>query len=328
VAKLSELGGLNDIITRDRASCITFNLTMSVPNHAPLDYFLRIESQGQFYRIGEESLTQQNHPPPRPPMKHIESDDLGIRYFDVNANKLLRPNWEHNPLETSLSQVPKMFQEPENLRRRLASCVFYGPLDVSPKAPVRLPQPLRPATLPGAHGEDLVSCLYSLRETDRDRFEVLEDTLRAAFSDFERLDFPPVAAGVLAMTWKDRNYSKPMYMHQLSEGTLRFLWLATLLLSRDLPTIMLIDEPEVSLHPELLSLLVDLMREASQRTQLIVATHSDRLIRFLKPDEVLVADLQDGEATLTWGSEMDLEHWLADYSLDELWQMGRLGGRA
>jgi predicted ATPase len=241
---------------------------------------------------------------------------------------MLRPNWEHNPLETSLSQVPKMFQEPENLRRRLASCVFYGPLDVSPKAPVRLPQPLRPATLPGAHGEDLVSCLYSLRETDRDRFEVLEDTLSAAFSDFERLDFPPVAAGVLAMTWKDRNYSKPIYMHQLSEGTLRFMWLATLLLSRDLPTITLIDEPEVSLHPELLSLLVDLMREASQRTQLIVATHSDRLIRFLKPDEVLVADMHDGEATLSWGSEMDLEHWLADYSLDELWQMGRLGGRA
>jgi predicted ATPase len=207
-AKLSELGGLNDIITRDRAGSVAFDLTMSVPNHAPLKYRLRIEPQGQSYRIGEESLTQQNRLLPSDPMKHIESYGLDVRYFDVDTNKLLRPNWEHNPLETSLSQVPKMFQEPENFRRRLASCVFYGPLDVSPKAPVRLPQPLRPATLPGVHGEDLVSCLYSLRETDRDRFEVLEDTLRAAFSDFERLDFPPVAAGVLAITWKDSNFSK------------------------------------------------------------------------------------------------------------------------
>jgi predicted ATPase len=167
-----------------------------------------------------------------------------------------------------------------------------------------------------------------LRETDPVRFEVIEDTLSAAFPDFEHLHFPPVAAGVLAMTWKDKNYSRPMYMHQLSEGTLRFLWLTTLLQSRDLAAVTLIDEPEVSLHPELLNLLADLMREATQRTQLIVATHSDKLIRFLKPDEVLVADLEDGVTQLSWGDSFDLEPWLADYSLDEAWGMGLMGGRS
>ena len=130
-------------------------------------------------------------------------------------------------------------------------------------APVRLPQPLRPATLPGKDGEDLVSCLFSLRESDRDRFEVIEDALRAGFPGFVRLDFPPVAAGTLAMTWKDRSFTRPFFMHQLSEGTLRFLWLATLLQSPGLTAITLLDEPEVSLHPELLSLLAELMREAS-----------------------------------------------------------------
>ena len=63
-------------------------------------------------------------------------------------------------------------------------------------------------------------------------------------------------------------------MNQLSEGTLPFLWLATLLQSPGLPAITLLDEPEVSLHPELLNLLAGLMREASLRTQLIVATHA------------------------------------------------------
>jgi predicted ATPase len=118
-------------------------------------------------------------------------------------------------------------------------------------------------------------------------------------------------------------------MHQLSEGTLRFLWLTTILLSPDLPALTLIDEPEVSLHPELLSLLTDLMREASNRTQLIVATHSDRLIRFLKADEILIFDSdEDGMTSIKWAFELDLDAWLSEYSLDELWSNGRLGARA
>ena len=133
----------------------------------------------------------------------------------------------------------------------------------------------------------------------------------------------------MAMTWKDKGFAKPFYMHELSEGTLRFLWLVALLQSPSLSTITMIDEPEVSLHPELLNLLVDLMREASQRTQLVVATHSDRLIRFLRPEEVVVMDVgEDGFATATWADTMNLEAWLTEYSLDEVWRMGQMGGRS
>jgi predicted ATPase len=153
--------------------------------------------------------------------------------------------------------------------------------------------------------------------------------LQTAFPSFESLNFPPVAAGMLSITWKDKNFGKPLYMNELSEGTLRFLWLASLLQSPALSTITMIDEPEVSLHPELLSLLAELMREAARRTQLIVATHSDRFIRFLRPEEVVVMDIgDDGGATATWADSMDLETWLAEYSLDEVWRMGRMGGRA
>ena len=91
----------------------------------------------------------------------------------------------------------------------------------------------------------------------------------------------------------------------------------------------MLDEPEVSLHPELLSLLAGLLREAANRTQLIVATHSDRLVRFLKPAEVVVIDsADDGMAQFTWADKMDLNGWLAEYTLDEVWRMGHMGGRA
>jgi len=320
-------GGLNEILTRGNAQELEISVSMQVAQENPLKYFLAISPRSLSYEIKNETLTQRRHQRSKEPFKYIDSDGLDIKYFSQEDGKLLRPNWEHNPLETSLSQVPKMYREPENLRKSLASCTYYGALDVSGKSPVRLPQPMRPAKLPGSKGEDLVSCLYDLRETDRDRFEMVESIISAAFPDFERLNFPPVAAGTISMTWTDRNFSQPIYVHELSEGTLRFLWLITLLQSQNLTTITLLDEPEVSLHPELLRHLVYLMREAAKHTQLIVATHSDRLIRFLEPREVLVCDLEEGMAKMTWADTMNLDKWLEDYTLDEVWAMNVIGGR-
>lgn len=329
---LSDLSGLTNLLTYDRAEelglDITLDITMDAGAAIPLEYSLRLHPQGLAHVIREEVLSQKRKPHANP-FLHIHSRNRDIKYYDPEKKKLLPPTWEHNPLETSLAQVPKMFQEPEDFRRRLASSTFYHVLNVDPRSPVRLPQAMAPADLPGRNGEDLVSCLFYLRETDRARFEAVEDSLRAAFPRFDRLDFPPVAAGTLSLAWRERGYSKPLYMHQLSEGTLRFLWLTTLLQSPGLTALTLLDEPEVSLHPELLSLLADQLREASRRTQIIVATHSDTLIRFLEPGEVVVLDSTgDGMTTLTRADDLDLDEWLQDYSLDELWRNGRLGARA
>jgi predicted ATPase len=308
---------------------------MKLPGHEPFYYSLRLTPQAVAYSISQETLIESRREHVQP-FVHIWSLGQDIKYSEVDRNaapgtsfKAVRPTWTHNPLETSLSQVPKMFQQPEEFRNRLASSTFYHALNVDPRSPVRLPQPMQPATLPGRNGEELVSCLFYLRETDRNRFEAIEDALRAAFPRFDRLDFPPVAAGTLALVWRETGFSKPLYMHQLSEGTLRFLWLATLLQSPGLTALTLLDEPEVSLHPELLSLLADMMREASNRTQLVVATHSDRLIRFLQPAEVVVMDAdEDGMSTMKWADQLDLAVWLNDYTLDELWSNGRLGARS
>ncbi len=320
-------GGLNEILTRGKAQDLEIAISMKVPENPSLKYSLTLSPKGLSYEIRKENLTQHTKSREREPFKYIKSDGLDIQYFSKENRKLLRPNWEHNPVETSLSQVPKMYQEPESLRKSLASCTYYGALDVSEKSPIRLPQTMRPAKLPGARGENLVSCLYDLRESDRDRFEMVENIISAAFPDFERLNFPPVAAGTLSMTWTDRNFSQPIYVHELSEGTLRFLWLVTLLQSQNLTTVTLLDEPEVSLHPELLRQLVYLMREAAKHTQLIVATHSDRLIRFLEPKEVLICDLEEGEAQMTWADTLNLNKWLEDYTLDQVWAMNVMGGR-
>lgn len=327
----ADLGGFNAVrtnLTEWESQAIQFSLRQTTTAAMPLEYEIYIQPKGVDYSIGEECLFQDRGQ--TNPFIHFKASRGNIQYFDsLQEKKLVRPTWEINPAESALSQVPRMFSEPEAFRKALASSTHYHVLDVSQKAPIRLPQSMRTATLPGKNGEDLISCLYMIRETDSDHFDLIQDTLRCGFPSFDRLNFPPVAAGTLAMTWKDETSSQPFYMHQLSEGTLRFLWLVTLLYSPGLTAVTMIDEPEVSLHPELLSILADVFRIASERTQLIIATHSDRLVRFLTPNEIISTKIEDdGSTNFTWGTEFDLERWLKDYTLDQLWQMGRLGGRS
>ena len=309
VDSISTLGGITENLTRPRVggqspSRISIDVRLSISNRADqsleeCEYKFGLGRTNSGYTIDGETSN-----------------------LEIGSDNPLDDIWIADPVETSLSRTSG--GKGRLLRTLLASSFFARPFDLYP---VRQPQSVRPAVLPGEQGEALVSCLYSFRETDRDRFEIVEDWLHAAFPDFERLDFPPVAAGMLALAWKDRNYTEPIYTHQLSEGTLRFLWLTALLSSRHLPAVTLIDEPEVSLHPQLLMLLVGMMREASMRTQIIVATQSESLVRFLNPGEVLIADLEEGATKFTWGDDLDLAHWLEDYSLNELWTMGVLGGR-
>ena len=325
---LNDLGGFNSLATRDLSEEITLMAVMDNPGYESSEYRLRLASQGQGYVISEETLTQ-----PTPgrllPFKHIDARYGDIQFSDPDTHRLERPNWEYDALESALSQVPKMHRQSEQLRRTLSSATQYHVLDVSQRAPVKLPQQLRPAMLPGQKGEELAPFLYNLREANHGKYEAVEDSLKVAFPGFEYLSFPVVAAGMISVTWKEKGFRNPFYMHELSEGTLRFLWLISLLQSPNLSTITMIDEPEVSLHPELLALLADLMREASLRTQIIVATHSDRLVRFLEPSEVAIMDInEESAANITWGDTLDLDEWLAEYSLDEVWQMGVMGGRA
>lgn len=333
--KISQLGGLSSLLTVDKAKRLALGVGLDAMEEGAeyLDYELSLSPSGTGYGIDHESLLM--GPDFQPPLiRYIESTLNSVHYRSSSDEHtsghetMVVPTWAYDHAESALSQVPRDLSEAEALRRDLSSAKLYHVLDVGPRSAVRLPQTMQPADLPGADGETLVSCLYYLRETDRDRFEAIEDALRAAFPTFERLEFPPVAAGTLAMAWRDRAFSKSLYTHQLSEGTLRFLWLVTLLQSPGLPSICMIDEPEVSLHPEMLSLLADLLREASSHALVVVATHSDRLIRFLQPEEVLVMDMaEDGSATAAWADSLDLKDWLNEYTLDEVWRMGRMGGR-
>ena len=115
---------------------------------------------------------------------------------------------------------------------------------------------------------------------------------------------------------------------RLSDGTLRFLCLLAILCDPEPPPLICIEEPELGLHPDILPTVADLLKEASQRTQLIVTTHSDMLVDAMTdcPESVVVCEKHDGKTEMTRLAASDLAVWLEKYRLGQLWIQGQLGG--
>ena len=137
----------------------------------------------------------------------------------------------------------------------------------------------------------------------------------------------PVMGGTVGLYLEETD-NRTIPATRLSDGTLRYLCLLAVLLHPDPPPLVVIEEPELGLHPDLLPKLTDLLRAASERMQLIVTTHSDVFVDALTevPASVVVCEKHDGQTQMRRLDEDDLANWLKDYRLGELWTSGELGG--
>ena len=137
----------------------------------------------------------------------------------------------------------------------------------------------------------------------------------------------PVTGGTVALYLEETD-NRTIPATRLSDGTLRYLCLLAVLLHPEPPPLVVIEEPELGLHPDLLPTISDLLRAASERTQLIVTTHSDVFVDALTevPASVVVCEKHDGQTQMRRLDKDDLANWLEDYRLGELWTSGELGG--
>jgi predicted ATPase len=177
-------------------------------------------------------------------------------------------------------------------------------------------------------GENLAAMLYLIQTRTPKIYQMIRDVIRSVAPYFDDFLLEPnrLNEDTIWLEWRERDSDYPFRAHQLSDGTLRFMVLTTLLLQPNPPAIIVIDEPELGLHPFAIEKLAGLLRSASSRTQLIVATQSPQLISALEPEDVIVADRENGETTLRRLDAESLEGWLEEYTLGELWQKNILGG--
>lgn len=135
-----------------------------------------------------------------------------------------------------------------------------------------------------------------------------------------------IYGGTVQIFIREEELIQPIPATRLSDGTLRYLFLLALLLDPTPPPLLCIEEPEIGLHPDILPTIAEMLIEASQRTQLIVTTHSDALVSALSPESVVVCERDDKGSHLRRLDPERLKKWLEKYSLGELWRMGEIGG--
>ncbi|MBD3559490.1 AAA family ATPase, partial [Planktothrix sp. FACHB-1355] len=135
-----------------------------------------------------------------------------------------------------------------------------------------------------------------------------------------------IYGGTVQIFIREEGLTQPIPATRLSDGTLRYLFLMALLLDPTPPPLICIEEPEIGLHPDILPTIAEMLIDASQRTQLIVTTHSDALVSALSPESVMVCERDDKGSHLRRLDPERLKKWLEKYTLGDLWRMGEIGG--
>jgi len=130
----------------------------------------------------------------------------------------------------------------------------------------------------------------------------------------------------IRLRWKHRGSDDTFDASDFSDGTLRFICLTTLLLQPRLPTIILLDEPELGLHPYALHLLAGMMRAASANTQIIASTQSVTLANQFSCEDLIIVDRVNDASQFRRLDEQELADWLDEYSIGELWEKNIIGG--
>ncbi len=177
---------------------------------------------------------------------------------------------------------------------------------------------------------NLPAFLYFLQEQHPDYFERIENTIKLIAPFFDKFQLEPLALNKekIRLEWKHVNSDQYFNANHLSDGTLRMICLITLLLQPKLPDTIIIDEPELGLHPSAIQLLADLIKSvANEGKQIICSTQSVTLLNQFSPDDIIVVEREDNESKFKRLDEERLDDWLDQYAIGELWEKNVLGGR-
>lgn len=171
------------------------------------------------------------------------------------------------------------------------------------------------------NGSNLAAFLYNIQKKHKIVYNNLIKTIQSIAPYFSDFYFNPNTENLLRLQWRDK-YSDTVYgATDLSDGTIRFIALSVLFLQPDLPDTIIIDEPELGLHPAAIAKLSGMIKSvALKNTQVIIATQSTDLISHFGPEDILTVDQIDGCSKFKRLNKDNLELWLEDYTIDDLWK--------
>lgn len=257
-------------------------------------------------------------------------------YFELEATGFHHgygaTGWDYEKLsggnfESILST--KNFGRYKFVKRYMKSFRVFHFHDTSKTSKLRKPAQLNDNDFLREDGSNLPAFLYWMQEKHPKDFKKIEMVVRSVAPYFDSFNLAPdkLNEDQIRLRWKEKGSDAYFEAKHLSDGTLRFIALTTLLLQPEAPEVIIIDEPELGLHPFAINKLAGLIKKASVRTQIIISTQSVNLVDNFTPEDIITVDREDNQSVFIRHSSEELKDWLDDYSMGDLWNKNVIGGR-
>lgn len=211
----------------------------------------------------------------------------------------------------------------------ISSWQVYHVHDTSAFAGMRLPEITQRGRTLAPDASNLAAHLLYLRETHPAVYTEIVNSVRLVapyFDDFLLTIEHSDSEKKVALDWRQKDTELEMQPYHLSDGTIRFICLSTALLQPSPPATIIIDEPELGLHPSAIGILAELIENASRRTQVIAATQSPLLLDHFSPEDIIVVNRKNGASVFERLKTEDYKEWFEDFSLGELWVKNVIAG--
>nr|WP_255701935.1 AAA family ATPase [Bordetella sp. LUAb4] len=331
LATIRDGGGVRDWLWKGAAKTpqASINAVFEYASRGPTDlrYVLSFSEVGQRFEILDERVenAKPDRAHPSPYFYYRFENGHGVLNIKGTQRRLQREDIDPTASILSQRKDPDQYPELTYLSNAFGKIRLYREWSFGRYTTPRLPQKADlPNDLLEPDARNLGLVLNRLRR-EPDVKKKLLDALRALYEGIDDFDVQ-VEGGTVQVFFHEGRYTVPAT--RLSDGTLRYLCLLAILCHPNPPPLVCIEEPELGLHPDVLPTLASLLKDASQRTQLIVTTHSDVLIDALtdQPEAVIVAERGPNGTVLTRLDAAKLKPWLEKYRLGQLWTRGEIGG--
>lgn len=215
------------------------------------------------------------------------------------------------------------------LREQLVGLKIFHFHDTGFNSKIKQPSNTQDNVFLSEDGGNIAAFLFKLKKSKPLHFNIIEKVIQSIAPFFDGFFLEPDATNPeqIYLRWFEKNSEQMFTASNFSDGTLRMICLTTLLLQPNLPKVIIIDEPELGLHPFAISKLAGLISKASVSSQLIISTQSVNLVNMFAADDIIVVDRQNNQSVFKRQSNEALSDWLAEYSIGEIWEKNLIGGR-
>ena len=289
-------------------------------------YYLR-EKLYKLTESGEESI-----------YLHIENSKGVIAQRETDGKKqALLVQYPHDNASISFDEselVLRQISDPDRfyaqfiLKRAIESISVYDYFDTTLKSPIREPNTWSSETKLLYSGRNLISVLQHLKNKHILVYEALEKEIKGVNPNFKNIDFD-FFANKIFLVLREKKLSKSVTISHISDGTLRFLILLAIFFNPERGKMILVDEPETGLHPDMITSLSEMMKKSAKNSQLIIATHSASLLNDFDLEDLLIFEKdEDNQTIILSKNEEDFEEYLDNnLTVGQLWVKGLIGGK-